>query len=159
MTQIYIALGANLGAPEETLKRLLDHLQKTPELDAIRCSSFYRSKPMGPQDQPDYVNAVLTATTDLGPLALLDFLQHLETLFGRVRGRRWGARTLDLDILLYGSLTLNHERLLIPHPGLAERDFVVLPLAELEPTLELPDGRSIGSLIEQINSHDLVKIY
>ncbi|MGQ4277052.1 2-amino-4-hydroxy-6-hydroxymethyldihydropteridine diphosphokinase [Pseudidiomarina sp. E22-M8] len=158
MTEVYIALGANLGDPVTTLRKLLEHVQQLSELSHCRCSSFYRSKPMGPQDQPDYVNAVLYAETELAPLALLDFLQQLENDFGRVRGRRWGARTLDLDLLLYSHLKLQHERLQVPHPGLAERDFVLLPLAELAPELVLPDGRAIGDLLDAIASHDLVKI-
>ncbi|MDN7127331.1 2-amino-4-hydroxy-6-hydroxymethyldihydropteridine diphosphokinase [Pseudidiomarina sp. 1APR75-33.1] len=158
MSQVYIALGANLGDPVTTLQRLLEHLSVQPELSAIRCSSFYRSKPMGPQDQPDYVNAVFYAETDLAPLALLDYLQQLESQFGRVRGRRWGARTLDLDLLLYNDVTLQHERLQVPHPGLAERDFVVLPLAEIAPELRLPDGRPVSELRASMASHDLIKI-
>ncbi|MFC0446498.1 2-amino-4-hydroxy-6-hydroxymethyldihydropteridine diphosphokinase [Pseudidiomarina halophila] len=158
MIQVYIALGANLGDPVATLRKLLEHLQQVPELSNCRCSGFYRSKPMGPQDQPDYVNAVLAAETELAPLALLDFLQQLENEFGRVRGRRWGARTLDLDLLLYNQLTLKHDRLQVPHPGLSERDFVLLPLIELAPDLQLPDGRAIADLLGALASHDLVKI-
>lgn len=158
MSQVYIALGANLGDPVATLQKLLAHLQQVPELSNCRCSGFYRSKPMGPQDQPDYVNAVLAAETELAPLALLDFLQQLENDFGRVRNQRWGPRTLDLDLLLYDQLKLTHDRLQVPHPGLGERDFVLLPLAELAPALRLPDGRAITDLLGALTSHDLVKI-
>ncbi|WP_411360077.1 2-amino-4-hydroxy-6-hydroxymethyldihydropteridine diphosphokinase [Pseudidiomarina salilacus] len=158
MSTVYIALGANLGDPVATLQSLLDQLHQDDALTAIQCSSFFRSKPMGPQDQPDYVNAVLSAQTDLPPLALLDYLQQLENDFGRVRNRRWGARTLDLDILLYGTQLLRHERLIVPHPGLAERDFVLLPLAEIAPDLSLPDGRRISELLTAVDSHDLIKI-
>lgn len=158
MSTVYIALGANLGDPVATLQSLLEQLHQDQQLTAIRCSSFFRSKPMGPQDQPDYVNAVLSAQTDLAPLALLDYLQQLENSFGRVRNRRWGARTLDLDILLYGNQLLKHERLTVPHPGLAERDFVLLPLAEIAPDLSLPDGRRVSELLRAVDSHDLIKI-
>ncbi|KFZ28522.1 7,8-dihydro-6-hydroxymethylpterin-pyrophosphokinase [Pseudidiomarina atlantica] len=158
MSTVYIALGANLGDPVATLQSLLEQLHQDQQLTAIRCSSFFRSKPMGPQDQPDYVNAVLSAQTDLAPLALLDYLQQLENSFGRVRNRRWGARTLDLDILLYGNQLLKHERLIVPHPGLAERDFVLLPLAEIAPDLSLPDGRRVSELLRAVDSHDLIKI-
>jgi 2-amino-4-hydroxy-6-hydroxymethyldihydropteridine diphosphokinase len=158
MSTVYIALGANLGDPVATLQLLLEQLHQDQQLTAIRCSSFFRSKPMGPQDQPDYVNAVLSAQTDLAPLALLDYLQQLENSFGRVRNRRWGARTLDLDILLYGNQLLKHERLIVPHPGLAERDFVLLPLAEIAPDLSLPDGRRVSELLRTVDSHDLIKI-
>lgn len=158
MSTVYIALGANLGDPVATLQSLLEQLHQDQQLTAIRCSSFFRSKPMGPQDQPDYVNAVLSAQTDFAPLALLDYLQQLENSFGRVRNRRWGARTLDLDILLYGNQLLKHERLIVPHPGLAERDFVLLPLAEIAPDLSLPDGRRVSELLRAVDSHDLIKI-
>lgn len=158
MSTVYIALGANLGRPEQTLTELLERLQQVPELEHIRCSSFYRSAPMGPQDQPDYVNAVLYAQTPLAPLALLDLLQSIEDEFGRVRSRRWGARTLDLDLLLFGDISLQHPRLTVPHPGLTERDFVLVPLHEIAPDLCLTDGRSIASLLAHLPSHDLVKI-
>tara|TARA_Y100001963_G_scaffold142220_1_gene211452 strand:- start:3494 stop:3973 length:480 start_codon:yes stop_codon:yes gene_type:complete len=158
MNTVYIALGANLGEPVETLRALLQRLHHVPELAHVECSSLYRSAPMGPQDQPDYVNAVLRAETNLAPLALLDLLQHLEDAFGRVRSRRWGARTLDLDLLLFANLELQHPRLTVPHPGMAERDFVLVPLHELAPELTLPDGRSIAALLEGLPSHDLVKI-
>ncbi|WP_258808315.1 2-amino-4-hydroxy-6-hydroxymethyldihydropteridine diphosphokinase [Pseudidiomarina sp. CB1] len=158
MSTIYVGLGANLGNPVQTLTALLERLQQVPELSHIKCSSFYRSAPMGPQDQPDYVNAVLCAQTHLAPLALLDLLQNLENEFGRVRNRRWGARTLDLDLLLFADVSLHHPRLTVPHPGLTERDFVLVPLHEIAPDLTLPDGRSIGSLLEHLPSHDLIKI-
>lgn len=158
MKTVYIALGANLGDPVQTLTDLLERLEQCPELCQVTCSSFYRSAPMGPQDQPDYVNAVLRAQTDLAPLALLDFLQALEDEFGRVRSRRWGARTLDLDLLLFADLELQHPRLMVPHPGLTERDFVLVPLAEVAPELCLPDGRRVASLLANLASHDLVKI-
>lgn len=158
MNTVYIALGANLGDPVATLTALLERLQDAPELLGIECSSFYRSAPMGPQDQPDYVNAVLRAQTELAPLALLDFLQQLENEFGRVRSRRWGARTLDLDLLLFANQELQHPRLTVPHPGLRERDFVLVPLYEIEPHLVLPNGLSISALLRGLPSHDLVKI-
>lgn len=158
MNTVYIALGANLGDPVATLRGALEQLQNDHRLTTIKCSHFYRSKPMGPQDQPDYVNAVLRAQTALAPLELLDYLQTVEHDFGRVRDRRWGARTLDLDILLYGQQTIAEERLSIPHPGLTERDFVLVPLAELAADLQLPDSRRVKDLLASIASHDLIKI-
>lgn len=158
MNTVYIALGANLGDPVETLAEVVQQFKAMPEFERVACSSFYRSAPMGPQDQPDYVNAVLRAHTPLAPLALLDLLQSLEDEFGRVRSRRWGARTLDLDLLLFADLSLQHPRLTVPHPGLAERDFVVVPLHELAPTLRLPDGRQVAALFDTMSNHDLVKI-
>lgn len=157
-TSVYIALGANLGDPVATLNETVAALTTDGTLQDIRCSSYFRSRPMGPQDQPDYVNAVLTAETALAPIALLDYLQSIEQHFGRVRARRWGARTLDLDLLLYGKQTLSLPRLSVPHPGLTERDFVVLPLLEIAPELILPDGRHLKDLTARIANHDLVKI-
>lgn len=158
MAKVYIALGANLGDPVQTLKDALLELASGPALQQLRASSLYRSKPMGPADQPDYVNAVVTATTELEPLALLDYLQAIEQQFGRQRLRHWGPRTLDLDILLVDDLVSTSERLTLPHPGLTERDFVVVPLAELAPTLVLPNGQTLQQLKQSMQHHDLVKI-
>ncbi|RUO58932.1 2-amino-4-hydroxy-6-hydroxymethyldihydropteridine diphosphokinase [Pseudidiomarina marina] len=158
MAKVYIALGANLGNPVETLKDAILSLSGLPQFQFVRSSSLYTSTPMGPSDQPDYVNAVACAETSLAPLDLLDLLQALESQFGRQRIRHWGPRTLDLDILLYDDLTIDDPRLRIPHPGMTERDFVLVPLAELEPELTLPDGRTIASLLANMTHHDLEKI-
>ncbi|RUO57806.1 2-amino-4-hydroxy-6-hydroxymethyldihydropteridine diphosphokinase [Pseudidiomarina insulisalsae] len=158
MKTVFIALGANLGEPVATLTQLLQQLRDDPHLAQVECSSFYRSKPMGPQDQPDYVNAVLRAQTSLAPLDLLDHLQALEKQFGRVRNRRWGERTLDLDLLLFAELELALPRLTIPHPGLSQRDFVLVPLAEIANDLVLPNGRQVKQLVADLPNHDLVKI-
>jgi 2-amino-4-hydroxy-6-hydroxymethyldihydropteridine diphosphokinase len=105
---------------------------------------------MGPQDQPDYVNAVMAIETDLEPLALLDRLQAIEVLEGRVRiGERWGPRTLDLDLLVFGNQVIQHPRLTVPHPGLAVREFVLHPLAEILPDLDVPGVGRIRELAEQ----------
>ncbi|GAB4300328.1 MAG: 2-amino-4-hydroxy-6-hydroxymethyldihydropteridine diphosphokinase [Thiohalomonadaceae bacterium] len=151
----YIGLGSNLEHPTEQLRRALDALAQLPQTRLAGCSRFYRSVPLGPQDQPDYVNAVAAIDTELAPEALLDALQAVETAQGRVRLRRWGPRTLDLDVLLYGNEVLATPRLTVPHPGLAERSFVLHPLAELAPGLVLPDGRSLAALLEQCDSTGL----
>jgi len=158
MAKVYIALGANLGEPVKTLKDAIISLSSLPQLQFVRSSSLYTSTPMGPSDQPDYVNAVVCAETKLAPLDLLDLLQAIENQFGRQRIRHWGPRTLDLDILLYDNLTIDEPRLEVPHPGIAERDFVLVPLAELAPELTLPDGRAIASLLANMTHHDLEKI-
>ncbi|SDB44040.1 2-amino-4-hydroxy-6-hydroxymethyldihydropteridinediphosphokinase [Pseudidiomarina indica] len=158
MAHVYIALGANLADPLSTLKQAVQTLQQHPELHHFKVSSFYRSKPMGPQDQPDYVNAVAEFHTALAPLTLLDELQAIEQQYGRQRLRHWGPRTLDLDLLLYDHQQIQEPRLTVPHPGIAERDFVVVPLAELAPQLQLPDGRSISTLLTTMIDHDLIKI-
>lgn len=158
MATTYIALGANLGEPIQTLKDAILHLSGLPQLKFLRSSSLYSSTPMGPSDQPDYVNAVCCADTDLMPLELLDLLQAVEHQFGRQRTKHWGPRTLDLDLLLYDDSVIDEPRLSVPHPGLTERDFVLIPLAELAPELRLPDGRSVASLLTNMTHHDLKKI-
>lgn len=136
----YIGLGANLNNPKEQLHIALQALAQLPHSQLRRTSSFYASHPQGPQDQPDYVNAVAELETSLPPLALLDALQQQERDQGRIKLRHWGERCIDLDILLYDDLQLNSERLTVPHYELKNRSFVVEPLLELRPDLILPDG-------------------
>jgi 2-amino-4-hydroxy-6-hydroxymethyldihydropteridine diphosphokinase len=132
--QCYIGLGSNLGDSQQILSHAVERLS---QLGQLRVSRLYSSPPMGPQDQPDYLNAAVCLSTTLPPLALLDQLQHIENDMGRVRLRRWGERTLDLDLLLYAQLEMNHSRLTLPHAGLLLRDFVVLPLLDLDPELRV----------------------
>ncbi|MCH8502387.1 MAG: 2-amino-4-hydroxy-6-hydroxymethyldihydropteridine diphosphokinase [Aliidiomarina sp.] len=154
----FIGLGANLEQPLITVQRAAEVLARHPALHNWRCSSLYQSKPMGPQDQPDYVNAVACFDTELQPLDLLDTLQSIEQQFGRLRGRRWGPRTLDLDLLFYANENINHERLTVPHPGILEREFVLIPLAELAPDLLLPTGQTAAVAAQQIPLNDLCKV-
>ena len=121
-------------------------------------SSLYQSPPMGPPDQPDYVNAVLSLETALTPHQLLDLLQSIEQLHGRERKRHWGERTLDLDILLYGEQTLNDARLKIPHPGMLERAFVLYPLAEIAPNIEIPGAGKLQDVLSSCPQGELEKI-
>lgn len=151
----YIGLGSNLDDPAGQLCQAVTALARLPGTRLAACSRFYRSAPLGPQDQPDYVNAVAALDTELAPDVLLDALQVIETAQGRVRLRRWGPRTLDLDILLYGDSVLATPRLSVPHPGLAERGFVLYPLAELAPDLMLPDGRALAELLAKCDSAGL----
>jgi len=153
--RVYIGLGSNLDDPVQQLHRAWAALAQLPQTQRVACSRFYRSAPLGPQDQPDYVNAVAALDTTLAPAALLDALQAIEAAQGRMRLRRWGPRTLDLDLLLYGSETLATPRLTVPHPGLAERNFVLYPLAELAPGLVLPDGRALADLLAQCDAAGL----
>lgn len=151
MTEVlaYIGLGSNLDNPESQLKTAIEALTGLPQTRLQARSSLYRSAPMGPQDQPDYLNAVAQLSTGLEPEALLDKLQGIEQAQGRVRAQHWGPRTLDLDILLYGEDVVATERLKIPHPGIAERSFVLYPLAEINGQLEIPGLGGVGSLMEQ----------
>ncbi|KAA8731623.1 2-amino-4-hydroxy-6-hydroxymethyldihydropteridine diphosphokinase [Acinetobacter qingfengensis] len=132
--QCYIGLGSNLGDSRQTLKHAVQQLE---DLGTIHVSRLYSSPPMGPQDQPNYLNAVVNLQTTLEPLALLDELQRIENESGRVRLRHWGERTLDLDLLLYATLEINHPRLTVPHVGLLLRDFVILPLLDLAPDMQV----------------------
>lgn len=128
LKRCFIGLGSNLGDSRAILQHAVAALSA---LGDIRVSDLYASPPMGPQDQPDYMNAVVELLTTLSPLALLDELQRIENESGRVRLRRWGERTLDLDLLLYADEQIQNERLTVPHIGISQRDFVVLPLLDL----------------------------
>ena len=134
MTVTYIGLGSNLG---DSRQILAEAVQKLATLGAVKTSRLYQSPPMGPQDQPNYLNAAVQLVTDLEPLALLDELQRFEQESGRVRLRRWGERTLDLDLLMYGEEQIQNERLTVPHIGVMERDFVLMPLLDLDANLQL----------------------
>lgn len=149
MTRVYIGLGSNLATPLQQLRNALAALAALPHTHLIAQSAFYASDPLGPADQPRYVNAVAALDTTLSPLALLDALQTIELEQGRTRkAERWGPRTLDLDILLFGDLQLNEPRLIVPHYHMHARAFVLYPLAEIAPDLQLPDGRALSELLD-----------
>ncbi|WP_040357416.1 2-amino-4-hydroxy-6-hydroxymethyldihydropteridine diphosphokinase [Colwellia piezophila] len=155
----YIGLGSNLSNPRVQVSTAAKEIAKLSVSNAITLSSLYLSKPMGPQDQDDYINAVIAVETSLSALELLDALQAIENAAGRVRKEnRWGARILDCDILLYSDDTIENERLTVPHYGMKLREFVLLPLAEIAPNLHLPDGTSINSLASEINGNGIVKL-
>lgn len=151
---VYVALGSNLDNPLEQLKQAVESL-KTFAID-FEISPFYGSKPLGPQDQPDYVNAVAKFKTDLAALDLLDRLQQIEHQQGRVRLRRWGERTLDLDLLLYGNEQIQNERLTVPHIEMKNREFVIVPLYDLSPELILPQGEKLEDLYQMFKNHQMV---
>ena len=132
MTVTYIGLGSNLGDSQQILT---EAVHKLASLGVVQVSKLYQSPPMGPQDQPNYLNAAVQLITDLAPLALLDELQRFEQESGRVRLRHWGERTLDLDLLIYGDEQIQSERLTVPHVGVLERDFVLRPLLDLDENL------------------------
>ncbi len=132
MTVTYIGLGSNLGDSQQILT---EAVHKLASLGVVQVSKLYQSPPMGPQDQPNYLNAAVELITDLAPLALLDELQRFEQESGRVRLRHWGERTLDLDLLIYGDEQIQNERLTVPHVGVLERDFVLRPLLDLDENL------------------------
>ncbi|MDN3554743.1 2-amino-4-hydroxy-6-hydroxymethyldihydropteridine diphosphokinase [Halomonas maura] len=154
----WIGLGSNLDAPHAHVERALDELDTLPLTRRRRASRHYASRPVGPADQPDFVNAVAELETRLSPLALLDQLQALEQRHGRVRARHWGPRTLDLDLLLYDDRRLSTPRLTLPHPEMVRRAFVLVPLAELAPAMRLPDGRRVEALVETLDRRDLRQV-
>jgi len=129
--EAYIGLGSNLDNPVDQVNQARAAIAALPEVAEIGFSPLYRSLPVGPQDQPDYINAVMRVVTELAPLALLRQLQQIENQHGRLRLVRWGARTLDLDVLLYGQQAIDEPDLIVPHPELARRAFVLYPLADV----------------------------
>ena len=145
----WIGLGSNLNEPETRIRTALDDLRRLEGCTLQAASALYRSPPMGPAGQPDYINAVARLTTMLSPEALLDALQTIERQHARVRTRHWGPRTLDLDLLLYGQAVITTPRLTVPHPGIAVRNFVLYPLAELEPRLVIPGLGVVDELLAQ----------
>ncbi len=148
MERVYIGLGSNLAEPLQQLRGALAALAQLPYTALAQTSSFYSSDPLGPADQPRYVNAVAALDTHLEPLQLLDALQAIELTQGRERkDERWGPRTLDLDILVFGNRLLNEPRLQVPHYHMHARPFVLYPLAELAPDLHLADGRLLSDLL------------
>ena len=158
MTPAYVGLGSNLQQPLLQLQRALIAIAQLPSSQLLRVSSVYRSAAVGPGEQPDYLNAALQLDTRLQPAELLAALQAIEQAQGRVRAIRWGARTLDLDILLYGDRQIATSSLTIPHPELQRRNFVLYPLAEIAgPHLVLPDGTELVTLIARCPRGDLVR--
>lgn len=155
MLKAYVALGANLGEPALKIESALNRLAQLPQTRLLARSRLYRSAPLGPAGQPDYCNAVAALDTGLGPHELLDQLQAIERDAGRVRGERWGARSLDLDLLLHGDSRIDDERLKLPHPELANRVFVLQPLAEIAPTLELPGHGPIGARLAALPAWEI----
>ena len=143
----YIGLGSNLQNPIEQIHLARAAITALAHTKEQGFSCLYQSLPMGPQDQPDYVNAVMAVVTDLSPIELLRALQAIENNQGRVRGERWGARTLDLDILLYGDQVIELPDLIIPHVGLTERAFVLYPLYEIAPQLIIPNKGKLVDLL------------
>lgn len=159
-SKVFIGLGSNLGDSMAYLKQAIDELQAHHQISALKLSRYYQSKPHGPQDQPDYINAVAQFKTNLEPHDVLALLQHIENNNNRQRdGKRWGARTLDLDLLLYGNMMIDSESLIVPHPWMCQRSFVLYPLQDLSPDLIFPDGRTLVQCITKVPTDELQIIY
>ncbi|MGH1432770.1 MAG: 2-amino-4-hydroxy-6-hydroxymethyldihydropteridine diphosphokinase [Neptuniibacter sp.] len=154
----YIGLGSNLEDPVWQVQTALKELSKLNQCSLVRTSSLYRSAPVGPQDQPDFINAVAALDTTLEAHTLLDQLQALEQSHRRVRERHWGPRTLDLDLLLFGTEQISTERLTVPHTFMHERSFVLYPLHEISPELIFPDDTLLSQLLVACPMGTLAKI-
>ncbi|MGD8311242.1 MAG: 2-amino-4-hydroxy-6-hydroxymethyldihydropteridine diphosphokinase [Gammaproteobacteria bacterium] len=155
----YIGIGSNLDDPITQVKEALAELEMLPDSILQAQSSLYGSKPMGPADQPDYVNAVAAIDTLMSPHDLHSALMQIEDLQGRDRSAdKWGPRILDLDLLLYGKKKIDKEGLTVPHPGMHERDFVIIPLAEIAGNLNIPGRGLLSSLINQCENHSVKKL-
>lgn len=155
--QCAIALGSNLGASQQILEQAMQKLEVQAQIVVDAVSSWYETLPVGPE-QPNYLNGCALLTTRLSPWDLLDTLLKIENEFGRVRQERWGARTLDLDILLYDDQVLETERLQIPHPRMRERAFVLVPLAEIAPNwLDPVTGSAIAQLKQNIDCSGILQ--
>ncbi|MGV6807427.1 MAG: 2-amino-4-hydroxy-6-hydroxymethyldihydropteridine diphosphokinase [bacterium] len=158
MANAYIGLGSNLDDPLGQVNTALKALDALPETSVCRTSRWYRTPPLGPSDQPDFVNGAALIETALKPKALLAALQQIESNQGRIRSQHWGPRTLDLDILLYNRETIQEPDLRIPHPGLTSRAFVLMPLRDIDPTLVLPNGESVSALLEKVSTEGIVAL-
>ncbi len=155
----YIGLGSNLESPATQLRQAFAALAELPHTRLVRHSSLWRSAPMGPPDQPDYVNAAAGLLTQLDALALLEQLQSIEQRHGRRRdGERWGPRILDLDLLVYADQRHTGPTLTLPHPGVAARAFVLAPLMQIAPALRVPDVGVVSHLLQAIDCSDLIAL-
>lgn len=152
MNRVYLALGSNLADPLHQVQSALDALDALPDTVRVATSSLYRTPPYGPPDQPDYLNAAVALDTLLAPEALLDATQRIELEQGRVRkDERWGPRTLDLDIMLYGDLLLSSPRLTVPHYDMRNRAFMLVPLLEIAPDITFPDGIRAADILATLD--------
>ncbi len=154
----YIGLGSNQKNPVGQIRTALQELDGLPQSQLLLQSSLYQSAPMGPANQPDYINAVAALETRLSADELLSALQKLELLHQRVRQERWGPRTLDLDLLLFGDQSISSEHLVVPHPGLGERLFVLQPLFEIAPALVLPNNQAVAALLDGCSEGGLQRL-
>lgn len=154
----YIALGSNLEEPLHQVERAISELEAIANSKLVKRSHWYRSKAIGPGDQPDYINGVALLQTQLDGHSLLEELLSIEQKHNRIRHTRWGPRTLDLDLLLLDNQIIQTDSLTVPHPRMKERNFVLYPLADLNPDLVLPCGKSINSLLAATSAAGLKKV-
>lgn len=158
MNIVYLSLGSNLNNPLLQVKSAINEIQNSPQITLLASSSLYETPPIGPK-QPNFINAALKIVTPLSPLQLLESMQRIEASHQRERTIHWGPRTLDIDLLLYNDQKIDIERLTIPHPFMHERAFVLLPLLEIEPTLETPMHGTLSKCLETLaDRFDIVKV-
>ena len=163
----FVGLGSNLGndrngifeSPKQQLLNAIQSIDNQTTINLLRTSHFYQTQAIGPGDQPDYINAAIKIETSLSAHQLLLALQSIENQQGRVRKERWGARTLDLDILVFDQLIENSEQLILPHPRAHERAFVLAPLNDLDPNLVIPKRGNISSLLANCSMQGIVKLH
>jgi len=153
MTRCYLGLGSNLRAPKRQLHQGIEALRKLPKTTIVQISKGYSSKPLGVRAQPNYCNMVIAIQTLLPPRRLLRHCQLIENKQQRTRKKHWGARTLDIDIVLYGNKIIQRHDLVIPHPHMLTRDFVIMPLLEIEPQARLPNGQLINAYLTSCKKH------
>ena len=151
MTRAYVGLGANLGPREVTLLRAADLLAAADGVEVVAVSQLRETDPVGFVEQPPFLNGAIALDTSLSPRAVLELLLEVEEELGRVRGERWGPRTVDLDLLVYGDERVDEDGLHVPHPRLHERRFALEPLAELDPELEIPGLGSVSALLDGLD--------
>lgn len=153
MTRCYLGLGSNLRVPKRQLVHALESLRKLPRTIITETSSIYLSRPLGVRAQPTYYNMVVAIQTSLPAKRLLRHCQSIENTQQRIRKVHWGARTIDIDILLYGNKTITFNELIIPHPHMLSRDFVLIPLFEIAPFACFPNGTLVSEYIKSCKKH------
>ena len=152
MNQVYLGIGSNKNHPYFRINTVLKQINRIKSTNIVKKSSLYVTKPLGPQAQPNFINSVIEIRTNLEPLKLLHELQNLERLHNRKKTKRWGPRSMDIDILIYNNLIMNTDKLVIPHPGLEYRDFVLIPLYEITSyRYEIPKYGKITTLIKNLS--------
>jgi 2-amino-4-hydroxy-6-hydroxymethyldihydropteridine diphosphokinase len=153
MILCYLGLGSNLHSPERQLRQAIVELRKLPRTVVTNVSNLYFSRPCGMRSQPPYCNMVIAINTLLPAKALLNQCHRIEKKHQRVRKTRWGARTLDIDLLLYGEHVINHADLIVPHPRMTQRDFVLTPMLEIAPKVALPSGEPIAAYLKDCQKY------
>ena len=152
MNQVYLGIGSNKNHPYFRINTVLKQINRIKSTNIVKKSSLYVTKPLGPQAQPNFINSVIEIRTSLEPIDLLHELQNLERLHNRKKTKRWGPRSMDIDILIYNNLIMNTDKLVIPHPGLEYRDFVLIPLYEITSyRYEIPKYGKITTLIKNLS--------